>query len=332
MGASIRFSATSEAREWDALVASSPGATGFHDWSWLQLQSELFGWRFIPLIISHGSTSVGVFPVLVRPGRIPRPADPPFPYVGPLVPDDLLVDTLRAFRSWQLRHGVPISRFDLGPAVAVSGAELTDAGVEWSGDRTYVVDLADSSSEQLVAGMHRNAKRSLRAAAANGVEVRPARPGETTTFLPRVLSESYTSRGVPSPYPQDIGERIERWAVDRDDVYIAAAVVAGQTSGVIVALGSHPVVSVWAGGTLREHRAANPSTSLYHDVLRWSLDRGHTAADLVGRVDDGIARFKTALGGIEKPYTRITSSPLPRAARDVAVRLWQTTQHHNAAS
>ncbi len=208
----------------------------------------------------------------------------------------------------------------------VPGEELTRAGVEWSRDRTFVVDLAHASLEGVVAGLHRNAKRSLRAAASNGVEVRPARPGETAALLPRVLSESYTVRGVPSPYPADIGERVERWAAGRDDVYIGAAVVEGETSGVIVALGSHPVASAWAGGTLRQHRAANPSTSLYFDVLRWSLERGHTAVDLVGRVDDGIARFKTGMGGVETPYTNVASSPLPRAVRDTGVKLWQTMQ------
>jgi hypothetical protein len=329
VGAPIRFSTTSDPREWNALVATSPGATGFHDWSWLQLQSEIFGWRFVPLVVSHGGTPIGVFPLLLHPGAIPRPVDPPFPFVGPLVPEEHLFDTLRAFRSWQLRHGVPIARFDLSPVMTPSDAELQRSGAEWSVDRTYVVDLAGVSPEQLVAGMNRNARRSLRDAERNAVEVRPAAPGETTTFLPRVLNESYEVRGVPSPYPDDIGARIEQWAADRDDVYVGAAVVAGETSGVIVALGSQPVVSVWAGGTLREHRSANPSTSLYHDVLRWSLDRGHTAADLVGRVDDGIARFKTALGATERSYATITSSPLPRAARTAAVSLWQRTQRRS---
>lgn len=68
------------------------------------------------------------------------------------------------------------------------------------------------------------------------------------------------------------------------------------------------------------------SVSLYFDVLRWSLERGNTAVDLVGRVDEGIARFKTGMGGVETPYTNVASSPLPRAVRDAGVKLWQTTQ------
>jgi len=308
-------------------MRSSPlTAPSFHGWSWLQLQTDVFGWRFIPLVVRLDDVPVGVFPVLLRSGFAPRPAGVPFPYVGPLVPAELLTATLSAFRSWQLRHGIPLARFDLAPGTAVSGDDLSCAGAEWAPDRTYVVDLAHASLDRLVARMNRNARRSLRDASANGVEVRPARPGETAEFLPRVLGESYTSRGVPSPYPADIGERIERWAEGRDDVYAGVAVVDGTTSGVIVALASQPVVSVWAGGTLREHRSVNPSTSLYYDVLRWSLERGHVAADLVGRVDEGVARFKMSLGGIETPYATVTSSPLPRSVKDTAIRLWEKTQ------
>jgi hypothetical protein len=282
-------------------------------------------------VVSRDGSAVGVFPVLLRPGRVPRPADPPFPFVGPLVPADLLVDTLRAFRSWQLRHGVPIARFDLGPAAVPAGGVLDRAGVEWSTDRTFAIDLVGSSTEQLLTGMHRSARKALRAAERNGVEVRRAAPGETTEFLPRVLGESYTSRGVPSPYPEDIGARIERWADGRDDVYLGAAVVDGETSGVIVTLGSHPVATGWAGGTLREHRSVNPSTALFHDVMCWSLERGHTALDLVGRVDDGIARFKTSLGAVEQPYVTMVSSPVPHAAREVAVKVWQATRGRSGA-
>ncbi|WIE64854.1 GNAT family N-acetyltransferase [Curtobacterium sp. MCLR17_036] len=317
--APIRFSTARDAEEWDALVALSPGATGFHDWSWLQLQADVFGWRFEPLVVSDGDEPVGVFPVLLRSGWTRRPAEPPFPFVGPLVPPALLTSTLRAFRRWQVGHAVPVARFDLGPAVvAAAGVDLARAGVEQTPDRTYVVDLVGSSPEQIVASMKKGARYSLRAAGRNAVEVRPALPGELTALLPQVLGESYRSRGVPSPYPEEIGARVERWAAGRDDVLVTTAVVAGEPGGVIVALASHPVVTGWAGGTLRAHRAANPSTALFHDLLVWSLRRGHTAVDLVGHVDDGIARFKTSLGATERAFVNVVSSPLPRVVRTAA--------------
>ena len=319
MGADIRFTVARDPREWAALVAGSDGATGFHDLSWLRMQSDLYGWSCTPLIVWHGTEPVGVFPVLLQRGLLRRPASLPFPFVGPLVPDALLIRTLQAFRWWQVRHGVPISRFDLGPGVGPVAAGLTHAGIESSPERTYIVDLRGATPESLVAGTKRGARQALRAADRNAVEIRRAIPGEVATLLPQVLSESYSSRGVPSPYPDEIGERIERWAAGRDDVYAATALVAGVPAGVIVALAGQPVVTGWAGGTLRAHRHANPSTVLYHHLLRWSLDRGHTAVDLVGHVDEGIARFKMSLGATETPYTNVVSSPLPRGARAAAL-------------
>lgn len=326
MAPEFRFAVTDDPGEWDALVAQHAGATGFHDWSWLQLMADVFGWRFIPLVVARQGTPVGVFPVVLRPGPIARPADPPFPYVGPLVPGALLPDVLRAFRRWQVRHGVPIARFDLGPAVTPPDELLSRCGVEWTGDRTYVVDLADSPSpEQLLAGMSRSARHNVRAAERRGVEIRPSLPGEVTAFLPRVLSESYESRGVPSPYPDDIGARIERWAEGRDHVYAATAVVEGELAGVILALAGHPVVMGWAGGTLRAYRSANPSSALYHHIVQWSSAHGHTALDMVGRVDEGISRFKMSMGATERPFVTVVSSPLPRVARSAATALWQVT-------
>ncbi|MBF4612963.1 GNAT family N-acetyltransferase [Curtobacterium sp. VKM Ac-1376] len=258
---------------------------------------------------------------MLRSGLARGAAPLPFPFVGPLVSDELLVPTLRDFRWWQVRHAVPVARFDVGPGLGDASAALTSAGVEWTTDRTDVVDLTDATPETLVPSMKRGARQALRAAQRNGVEVRPAVPGEVATLLPQVLDESYSSRGVPSPYPGGVGERVERWASGRDDVYAATALVAGEPAGVIVALANQPVVTGWAGGTLRAYRSANPSTVLYHDLLRWSLDRGHTAVDLVGHVDEGISRFKKSLGATEKPYTSVVSSPLPHGARAAALSL-----------
>lgn len=324
MGGTIRFRPTRDAAEWDALVAAHPGATGFHDWGWLTLQAELFDWRFEPLVVLIDGAAVGVFPVLLHHGALRRPVQAPFPFVGPLVPEHLLAATLRAFRRWQLRHGVLVARYDLGPDAAVAPASATTrAGVLGAPDRTYVVDLVDATIERLEQGMKRGARQALHVAERKGVRIRPSEPGELTEFLPLVLSESYSSRGVPSPYPDDIGARIERWAAESGDVHTATALVDGVVAGVIVALTRHPVVTGWAGGTLRAFRSVNPSTPLYFDVIRHALEHGHTAVDLVGWVDEGISRFKMSLGATERPFTTVVSSPLPPAVRTGALALRQ---------
>lgn len=325
----IRFKKTDDPRLWDSLVAASPGATGFHDWSWLHLMTETFGWRLTPLVVRRDGEAVGVFPVVMQSTRVPRSVEPPFPYLGPLVPDDLLEPTLRAFRGWQVRHGLPVVRFQFGPGLAGAAERaLRRTPCEWHTDRTFTVDLAGASPESLTAGMKSNARYHLRTALRRGVQVRPALPGEVTTLLPRVLEESYGNRGVPSPYPADLGARLEEWSAGRDDFIAVTAVIDEQAVGVLVALASHPVVTGWVGGSLRAHRSANPSTVLYHEVLQWSLRRGHTSVDLVGHVDEGVSKFKTAFGSAEVPYVTAVSSIVPgvvssaaAAVRSLAIRM-----------
>lgn len=331
----IRFVRTGDSRLWDSLVSASPGATSFHDWSWLHLMADAFGWRLDPLLVLRDDQPVGVFPVLMRPTRVPRAVEPPFPYLGPLVPDALLVPTVRAFRSWQIRHGRPFVRFEFGPGVAsIAQRALPQTRCEWHADRTITVDLVGATPESLTAGMKSNARYHLRAALKRGVQVRPSLPGEITTFLPQVMGESYTSRGVPSPYPSDLGARLERWSAGRDDVYMSTALVDGRVAGVLVALATHPVVTGWVGGSLRAHRPANPSTVLYHDVLQWSLRRGHTSVDLVGYVDEGVSKFKMGFGGRQEPYVRAVSSTVPgvvlsaaAAVRTIRRRAKRTQPH-----
>lgn len=286
------------------------------------MQAECFEWRFEPLVVTSDGVPVGVFPVLLHRGVPSRPVLPPFPFVGPLVPEHLLTAVLRAFRRWQLRHGVLVARYDLGPdATPDPGSAVRGAGVTGLADRTYVVDLVGATPEGLLMGMKRGARQAIRVAERKGVTIRPSRAGEVTEHLPHVLNESYESRGVPSPYPQDIGARIEQLAAERDDVYTATALVGDTVAGVIVALTGHPVVTGWAGGTLRAFRAVNPSSALYFDVLRHALEHGHTAVDLVGYVDEGISRFKMSLGAVERPFTTVVSSPLPPAVRTAALAL-----------
>ncbi len=121
--------------------------------------------------------------------------------------------TLRAFRSWQVRHGRPLVRFEFGPGAAGNAERaLAETRCEWHADRTITVDLVGATPESLTAGMKSNARYHLRSGVRRGVEVRPAFPGEITTLLPELLEEAYRSRGVPSPYPADLGAR---WSAGR---------------------------------------------------------------------------------------------------------------------
>jgi hypothetical protein len=318
----LRLRRSTDPERWDALVSSLPGGTAFHERSWLELQADTFGWHFIPLEVLADGEAVGVVPILLRSRVTRRSATPPFPFVGPLVPEPLLRGALRELRRWQARHGAPHIRLDFGPdAPAATAEDLAAAGYGWRPERTFVIELAGRTADDLRRAMNRNTRRSVDAAAEKGVTVRPARPGDVSALLPRILDEAYGGRGIAPAYPHSIGERIERWRGDREEVYARVALVGGEPAGMLVALGGRPVVMGWAGGCLRAYRHANPNTVLHFDLLNWALDRGNTALDLVGYVDEGVSRFKRSLGATESPYLSATSSLIPRAGLALLARL-----------
>ena len=307
-----RLTATSDGALWQGLVEQSPRRTAFHDWSWLRMMSDAFGWRFDPLLVLVDEEPVGVFPVFRESRWTPRNVSVPFPFLGPLVPDEHLAGALRALRRWQAQHGLLMVRFDFPPGAgaAVKGS-LSEAGCEWANDATFIVDLRHGSAETLRTRFDRDIRRRVRKAEEEGVEVRPSQPGELTELLPRVLNEAYTSHGKPSPYPSGIAEHIERWSAGRSDVYVRTAFVRGRPAGVLVALGLAPVTIGWLGGALREFRRVSANVALTVGSLEWALQRGHVAMDFGGYVNDEVARFKASFGADRHPYLSAASVRIP---------------------
>ncbi len=318
---SVRLARTTDAVLWDLLVDSLTPEPAFHRAEWLDLQSRLNGFVVERLLVLEGDHPIGVVPLPRRSRRSIEGIDAPFPYLGPLVPPDRLRATITALRAWQRRNGVVISRFEFGPAAPPATLEvLTRTGAEAHADSTVLVDLGHGSVDALRAGYSSLRRRDIRRAVRDGATVRDARPGELAALLPRVLEEAFNAHGKPSPYPEDVGEQVEAWAEGRSDVGTFTAFVNEEPAGVQVVLGGGEIALAWVGACLRAYRSANPNVLLYDRLLEWALESGHRAVDLVGRVDDGVLRYKLAFGGVETPYTVARSTLIPQALLSAANR------------
>jgi hypothetical protein len=310
----IRLADATRPEQWDDLVGTFAGASSLLDWSWLRFQAEVLDLRLMPKLVLVGDEPCGVLPLLLR-RRGPLSYGPmvPFPFVGPLVPVGLLGETLHAVRRWQARSAIPQLRLDLAPVVTPDRFRLSRRpGWTVEEQRTMAVDLRHGSAERLRASFNRNTRRALKAAEQHDVVVRPAAPGELARLLPRVLDEAYEGRGTPSPYPAELGERLEGWLSGRSDVHAVTTTVGGEPAGVLVTLGSRPTATSWAGGCFRRFRASNANTVQHVAMLEWALGRGHEAVDLAGTVDAGVTRFKAALGAEPHPYLSLRSSFVPQ--------------------
>jgi hypothetical protein len=317
----VRLERTTDTVAWDDMVDSLTPEPAFHRADWLDLQSRLNGFVVERLLVLDGDRPIGVVPIPRRSQRSIEGIDAPFPYLGPLVPGDRLGATITALRAWQRRNGVVISHLEFGPAAPAATLEaLTSAGVQAHADSTVLVDLDHGSPDALRAGYSSLRRRDIRRAVRDGASVRDARPGELATLLPRVLEEAFHAHGKPSPYPEDVGEQVEAWAKGRSDVGTFTALVNDEPAGVQVVLGGGEIALAWVGACLRAYRNANPNVLLYDRLLEWALETGHHAVDLVGRVDEGVLRYKLAFGGVETPYTVARSTLIPQPLLSAASR------------
>lgn len=321
-GPVARLVPTDDAMLWDRLVRTSPGGTDFHDWWWLDFAADLLRVRFDRLLVVIDDAPIGVLPVPRAPDSRFAAPHLPFPFLGPLVPADLLPATLRALRRWQAAHGLLVARMGFAPAaVAAARSAVTTAGLRPMEDSTVLIGLTHGSVAQLDAGMSRMRRRSIARAVGSGCSVRLSEPGEITELLDDVLDDAFGARGVASPYPADVGARVEEAMTARPDVYCGTALVDDEPAGVLIMLASHPVALSWAGGCLHRFRDQNPNVLLYRHQLLWAMEHGNTAVDLVGRVDEGVLRFKLAFGGVERPVLAVESSLVPSAVRGLRARL-----------
>ena len=324
MSNQVRLREATDRGVWDDAVASFDQGLMFHEWDWLDLQEAVQGVVFDRLLVEAEDRVVGVFPS-ARPGPRSLKAPPmPFPFLGPLVRDEQLPDTLRAWRRRQWRRGPPLARFDVGPVLAEGWrAPVVAAGCEVRPLDTVVIDLQHGSETELQAAYSRSHRRSLKRAVKAGAEVRRSAPGEVTELLPALLDEAYEARGSRSPYPRHTGRLVEEWLHGREDAVALTAEVQGEAAGALIVLGGHPTALAWVGGCFRRFRDVSANVLLYDAGCLWAIEQQCTRMDLCASVDEGVLRFKLGFGGTEVSGLSANSFLLParalataRSARD----------------
>src|SRR5574341_1502192 len=130
--------------EWDRLVSRHSRATVFHRSAWLGLVSQLTGARLHPFFVTQAGAIAGVLPVFVfRRGPLRVAASPPAqaatPYLGPLVDDALMGETLEAFVRTARAMGASYVEFRVDREIPPS--VLTAAHLARDTRATFLLDL-----------------------------------------------------------------------------------------------------------------------------------------------------------------------------------------------
>jgi CelD/BcsL family acetyltransferase involved in cellulose biosynthesis len=252
----------------------------------------------MPLMAMFRKQVVGVAPLLVkRLGPFSSINWTPFPYLGPLVPPELIPATLSALRL-KARHLAAVNHqqsfADLIPSDSA-------AGFTFATDRTFVVPLDGRSDKDLLAAMSASRRQEIRGAIRHGLEVWTA-DATDLRLLEVWLGQTFASQGLRPDYRPGAFERI---CGALQDVSGSAHVARldGRAVAVEVSIANGRRVFGWLAAADPAYRSKYPHTLLNWHRMLWARDRDAIEFDLVGAPREGIAVYKKTFGAVERHYT-----------------------------
>jgi colanic acid biosynthesis glycosyl transferase WcaI len=333
-----------DASSWDALVAAAREGEIFHTSAWLQLIADVYGVEAVRLGLFADGELVGGFPFHVRRMGPFRIAGSPLPGVqtpqmGPVVlPGIDPAAALDAFDGFMRQERIAachlVSDAPTEPALL--------AGRQYSVEphATMVLDLDGRSEEDIWKGFKSECRTAIRKAEKSGVEVTPA---TDLTFLPEYLAMAqavFARHGRLAPVPAAFYQTLwERFSPDG-----TLRVLLARHEGEIVAgamfLAHGRRLYYLDGVSHAQAYGLRANNLIQWSIIRWGLERGCTAYDLVGADTPELIRFKSTLGAQLHHHVRarrtnsrlaaaamasyLRARPLVRAAR---FRLAQAVSH-----
>ena len=285
--------------DWDAACAAHPNATAFHHYDFLETVAPPLSCSFVPLaVFSHGQP-VGVAPLLVKKlGPFCTINWVPFPYLGPLVPHELVPGTLRALRHEARRRRALNHQQSFCEVVADSRLD----GFTAARDRTFVIPLSGRSDQDLLAAMHSSRRQDIARAQRSGFEVGAAEMGDFA-LMDQWLSQLYAAQDMPPMYPAGTYARLFHVLKHAPGSIFSAVRQGGQTVAVQIALSTARSAFGWQLATDPAYRSKHPIDLLIWHALLRARDYGAVEYDLVGAPNERIALYKSRFGATERFYT-----------------------------
>lgn len=316
----LELVACTQMAEWDRLVEAQPRATVFHRSDWLALVARFTGAQLHPFLIQQRGETLGVLPVFVfRRGPFRIAASPPAqaatPYLGPLIDETLLAETLDAFAraARALRAAYTELRFDQEVPLSI----LQQAQLQHENRATFVLDLSTGADALWRTHVTAACRRAVRKAQSAGVVIEEIRLEAIIERYYGLAVGVYAKSNRPPPLTRfDYGALAE--VAGRSG---CVKVLAAKLGDAVIAAGIFP----YANGTVYyldgvsdpAAQLARPNNLLHWEVIRWASAAGLQHYDMVGAGIAGVARFKQGFGPTQVPYTYAFRSltPVARVAR-----------------
>jgi Acetyltransferase (GNAT) domain len=284
--------------EWEDACAPFADATAFHRYDFLQSAAPYLRCQFMPLMVMSREQVVGVAPLLVkRFGPFSSINWAPFPYLGPLVPPELMPATLSALKLEARRLRAINHQQSFAGLIPTDSA----AGFTPATDRTFVVPLDGRSDKDLLAAMSASRRQEIRGAMRHGLEICAADAADFR-LLEVWLRQVFASQGLRPDYQPGAFERI-CGALQDGSGSAQTARLDGRAVAVEVSISNGRRVFAWLAAADQAYRTKHPRTLLIWRRIQWARDRGAVEFDLVGAPREGIAVYKKTFGAVERHYT-----------------------------
>lgn len=316
---------------WERELSRQPEATLFHTSAWLEVLARSFGAQVDRWGIYDGFALRGLLPVLRRRrGPFVLLGSPiagmGTPYLGPLVPAELLTETLALLEPLVRRARAASMQVNFPGPVQLAAPP---PGYRLDERLTLVLPLAPRTRADLWQGLKKNCRAHVRQAEKRGVEVFEA---DSPTILEdyfRLERQVFERRERPVPFPP--GFYYQLWHTLRPlgmfNVFAARyeqRIVGVQING-------------WYGGKLyglfgatdSACRQVYPGNLLEWHLIEWACARRLTTYDMVDGMDAGWSEFKRSFGAQEVPTPSLLAerSRAAAAVRQARHALRRTLVH-----
>jgi len=318
----VTVSTERDAAAWDAFVAGSPGATGYHEWAWRQVFAQAFGHEPIYLIARRGGAVAGVLPlVYIKSFVFGRSLTSlPFLNYGGVVADSTeaagaLLDAAaaaardRGCSHIELRH------------VERRFPELPHKQHKVAMKLSLERDMWDRLDGK-VRNQIRKARKSELTSEAGGVEL-------LQDFY-RVFARNMRDLGTPV-YSRRFFEEVLRAFPDRTRIHLVRLQGNAVAAGITYRTGAS-IETPWAS-SIRDFNPLCPNHLLYWSIIEQAVAEECEAMDF-GRStpNEGTYKFKEQWGAKAVPlnweYRLMDGAALPNASPtnpkfQLAIKLWK---------
>ena len=318
--------------KWNEFVAEASAPSFLQATAWAAVKRPN-GWRAARIVVDAPGAPVGA-QVLVR---HPRPLPKGFGYAarGPLASGQLDAAALGAFTEGVRRAagGLGIGHLRIDPELEDAdgsvAATLRELGWRPAPDiqprSTQVIDLA-LSEENLLAGLRKKTRQTLRRAEADGSEVVTAGRERLDEFH-RTLVGTMDRVGLPFRTVGFFRQLWDAYAPDGQAMLLLAQTPAGEVTSGTFLVGWGPRLVALYGGTTAEGRRLNSKYLINWEALRRAKAAGYAIYDLWGLPNEGITYFKAGWGGRQVDYVGawdLVVDPLGARMFETAVRARST--------